>query len=225
MKLTLFLLPLLLAACAFPAAPEVVRPADEEPEPSERFEEADRAARAGTGVAERLLPHGVLEFGRRDAPATLLLVTEHHCQYCQDFQKDVLPMLIDTFVGSGGLRIQLVILPLRKYRGSDLAAAGLLCAAEQQRGFAMHDRLSRGRSKTREILVAAARELDLNVPSFEECLESDETRATLETQQWWLRSLAIDFVPTYFLNGEKFVGLPYEEDLRARMEKIIGELR
>src|SRR3989344_1416630 len=77
-------------------------------------------------IAERLLPTGILEVGNRDAKVTLLLFTEHHCRYCKEFQGEHFLNLYKDFIEPGTLKLQIAILPLNKYLGSERAAAGLL---------------------------------------------------------------------------------------------------
>src|SRR3989338_2481400 len=79
----------------------------EEPEPAEtaevRTEKTDKIVveelSSGTGaIAERLLSTGIIEVGSREAPVTLMVFTEHHAKYAQEFQIDQFPRLFKEFI-------------------------------------------------------------------------------------------------------------------------------
>ena len=169
-------------------------------------------------IAERLLPSGFLEIGNRDAPIVLLLYTEHHCRYCKDFFIEQFPKLIAEYVNSGTLRLQIGILPLKKYAASDTAAIGMLCAATQSKGIAMHKLLFELGAKDEKTLLSHAATLELDTALFTQCLHSPDTGATVEREKSIARSLDVTLVPTLFLNGEKSVGLPYYADLKGMID-------
>lgn len=173
--------------------------------------------RTSTGaIAERLLPSGLLEFGSPDAPLTLLVVTEFHCRYCQQFAMELLPRLFVEDVERGTLKINIAILPLRKYERSRAAALQLLCAARSGRGYALHQAFFANPLPATETLPL--KELGIPPEEFTACLGDPETERLMQEQEAWLKSLGVTLVPTFFLNGEKFVGLPYYADLRGRID-------
>ncbi len=176
----------------------------------------------GTGaLTERLLPSGTLEIGNRDAPLALLLFTEHHCGYCREFQSDLFPRLREDFLKQGTVRLEIAILPLKKYAGSREAAGALLCAGQQGKGLAMHEALLKSGNFSEESFLALAKALELDKKTFSSCLVSPETEKLLAEQGAWERSLSVNLVPTFFLNGEKLVGLPSYADLRGRLERAL----
>lgn len=181
--------------------------------------------RTETGsLAERLLPTGVLEVGNPQAPLTLLLFTEHHCSYCRQFLFDLFPRIKTDFLESGTLKVQIAMLPLQKYQKSNEAALGFLCASSQGKGLVMHDALFRNPNKSRDAILSYAVDLKLDTALLDDCMKSARTKALLEGQQTWAQSLGVTVVPAFFLNGEKFIGLPYYPDLKGRMEAALRNL-
>lgn len=174
-------------------------------------------------IVERLLPSGLIEIGDRNAPVVLLMFTEHHCRYCKDFYNEHFPKLLENFINPGKLKLQIGILPLRKYTHSQNAALGLLCAAVQGKGIPMHELLFTLGAKDRQTLLDEAATLELDQDLFVQCLESPDTEKTVERQKSLARSLDVTLVPTFFLNGEKSVGLPRYADLRGMIEEAIGD--
>jgi len=192
-------------------------PAEEQTEEIPQVSIQELASSTGV-LAERLLATGVIDIGRRDAPVTLLLFTEHHARYARDFQLDLFPRLYSDFIESGALRFQIAILPLKKYPQSESAAAGLLCSAMQSKGIAMHHLLSQKLNEERLEPRHYAEELELNMEEFDSCRESEEIQIILKQQRAWAASLDVSLVPTFFLNGEKHIGLPYYADLKGMIE-------
>lgn len=218
MKTRLLCAALVLAACLpieEPAKPQPTGPQ------GEVLEEPAKITETATGaqIVERLLPSGIIEIGDREAPAVLLMFTEHHCRYCKDFQREQFPQLHRDFITQGNLRLQISILPLKKYTGSEDAALGLLCAATQGKGIPMHELLFTLGAPSRETLLSEAATLELDLNLFTQCLDSPDTLRTLERQRSFARSLDVTLVPTFFLNGEKSVGLPYYADLKGMIEE------
>ncbi len=176
-------------------------------------------------IVERLLPSGLIEIGDRDASIVLLMFTEHHCRYCKNFYHEHFPMLLDDFINKGKLKLQIGILPLRKYTNSQSAAIGLLCAATQGKGIPMHELLFTLGAKDRETLMSEAATLELDLELFAQCLDSPDTAKTVERQKSLARTLDVTLVPTFFLNGKKSVGLPQYSDLRGMIEEKMDNVQ
>jgi protein-disulfide isomerase len=170
-------------------------------------------------IVERLLPTGLIEIGDREAPVVLMMFTEHHCRYCKDFYAEHFPLLHRDFVEQGKVRLQIGILPLRKYIHSENAAISLLCAATQGKGIPMHELLFKIGANDREAQLNLAATLELNTVIYSQCLDSPDTLHTIERQKSLARSFDVTLVPTFFLNGVKTVGLPYYADLRGMIEE------
>ena len=210
---------LLLSACIPVEIPQ------EDPLQKEQGEviENESAKDENLKIVERLLPSGLIEIGDRDAPVVLLMFTEHHCRYCKNFYHEHFPLLLEDFINQGKLKLQIGILPLRKYIHSQNATLGLLCAASQGKGIPMHKLLFTLGAKDRETLINEAASLELNLNLFADCLDSPETLKIIEQQKSLARSLDVTLVPTFFLNGEKSVGLPQYADLRGMIKKAIND--
>lgn len=213
----------LLSGCAplLPPTPEELPQQLQEEQAEDIGEQEAVTEEEGTEITlvERLLPSGFIEIGDREAPVVLLMFTEHHCRYCKDFYNQHFPILHRDFIDQGNVRLQIAILPLKKYPDSERAATGLLCAAVQGKGMPMHKLLFELGARDTDVLMSEAVTLELDTELFAQCLESPDTKATIERQKSIARSLDVTLVPTFFLNGEKSVGLPYYPDLRGMIEK------
>lgn len=218
-------LPLLILIATLSACAPIVPPQETDTQPQVIPEEQgdmyenNEIAEEELVVVERLLPSGFIEIGDRDAPVVLLMFTEHHCRYCKQFYHEHLKKLLSKYINEGKLRLQIGILPLKKYIDSERAAMGLLCAATQGKGIPMHELLFELGARDEAVLLSEANTLELDTNLFTQCLQSDDTRRTLERQKSIARTLDVTLVPTFFLNGEKSVGLPYYADLEVMIEE------
>lgn len=185
-------------------------------------EPSSEAVILGNTQGERLLPVGLLEIGDPKAPVNMLLFTEHHCAYCKEFQDEQMPLLLQEFVAQGKLRIQIGILPLKKYLDSDLSAMGLLCASAQNKGLAMHAALFE-KPANADSIMKTTEQLTMDTKAFAACLKSEDTKTMLTAMRSLAQTLDVTLVPTFFIDGEKSVGLPYYADLRGEIEKVLAK--
>jgi protein-disulfide isomerase len=78
------------------------------------------------------IPQDGLSLGRKDAPLTLVEFADLQCPFCRDYAVNVLPQIVDRYVRSGELRLELRVL---RFLGPDSvsAAAGAAAAAQGNR--------------------------------------------------------------------------------------------
>lgn len=173
-------------------------------------------------VSERILPTGIVELGDSGAPHVMLLFTHHSCTYCHTFGDERLPRLIKDFVEQGKLRLQIAQLNIRKYPQSELQLRSLICATAQGAGLDMHGALFNQSTWDEKSMTALARKLNLKETVFTACMHAPGTTAAVQLQQSLAQSLGVTLVPTYFIDGEKFVGLPQYPELRGRVEEALA---
>lgn len=206
----------LLAITLFACTPENKPSQVGEPDSQLHDSQAPELVETGSLLpATTILPSGVLEIGSTEAPHTLLIFTEFHCGYCADFHREQLPRLIADYVDTKQLKLQIVPFVLRKYEHSTELAKAAYCATTQNKGLEVYKNLYDNQSY---------QSIELKAEAFNTCMASKQTIALLEEQKAWADELEVTLVPTFFLNGEKFVGLPYYADLRGRIENILDDL-
>lgn len=196
----------------------------------ETLEYGDGEAVSSTGsllgndnVGERILPTGIVEFGDPAAPVVVLLYTHHSCTYCHTFTDERLPSVLRDFVDRGKVRIQIAQLNISKYPQSQMQAKSLICAAAQGKGLAMHKDLFNQILWDDKAMVSLAKKVGIKETVFTDCLKAPGTAASVQLQQSLAQSLGVTLVPTYFVDGEKFVGLPQYPDLRGRVEAALSK--
>ncbi len=122
------------------------------------------------------------------------------------------------------MQIHIGLFTLDKYPNSLVSAKSMHCAAAQEKGLLMHTLLFEKNSKSKASVLSYAKELELDEEVFDECIENEETEKIILNQKQWAQSMGVKYIPTFFLNGEKFVGLQYYADLRGRIEAELDRL-
>ena len=170
---------------------------------------------------ETLLENGTLVFGSLEAPHTLHIFTEYHCEYCDDFHNDYLSWLKNDYVKTGKLQIHLTLLAFKKYEDSFENQRLLFCAAKQNKGGATHHFLTNAELPNKANLLGNNEVIGLDVDRFSLCINDANTDNLLVSQDTIINQNEITVVPTLILDGEKQTGLPYEADMRGWIKSVI----
>jgi protein-disulfide isomerase len=151
---------------------------------------------------------GTLTIGEKDAPVTMLLFMNHDCAYCRDMEEELLPRLFYEFTAQGKLKIHIIPIPLQKYPDSDRNARLLLCAVRSGSGdVVVHRQLFEGVQ---------------NVSALTDCMKDEAfLQKEMAAQHELIRTFDVTLVPTYVINGQKFVGLPNFADLRGQITEAL----
>lgn len=165
---------------------------------------------------------GILEIGNPDASLLLTVFTNYGCEYCDEFMRDMLPRLGNDFVAAGDLRVQLVIVPLKKYPNSVLESSALLCSTVMEKGQGMHEAIRSAKlparpagGRDRKSLLALAKKMELPIKQFTTCLDSKETKKLLADQQAFINDNTVTLIPTFMIGTDRITGLPSYADLRG----------
>lgn len=173
------------------------------------------SATATGSLAERIADRGMLETGLADAPLTLTIFTNPSCGYCRDFARDHQRRLEQEFVDLGKLKLRFIVTPLKKYPGSTLDAAAMLCGGVFGNGRRMHDALFDAGVRSRKSIVAIAQKLAMPTKQFASCLDAKETKSLLGQQAEFIREHAVTLLPAFLLSNGKNMGLPAEASAKA----------
>ena len=157
-----------------------------------------------------------ISFGNPDAPITMELYTNFICPACGNFATETFGQIKDNYIANGKLKMVFYIFP-----PIELSKAGL-CAEEQGKFIEYHDYVFSHQAQItdEEILKDFAINAGLDGQKFNECYAAPD-KFKDKIQKWFDEGQArgVDATPTFFINGQKFVGAqPYEE-----FQKIIDQ--
>ncbi len=151
--------------------------------------------------------------GDPDAPVTFIIYSDYRCHFCQQFHAETYPKIIDDFVRSGEVKIELRDYPI--LGGSDLSSAdnrsaraveSAMCAAEQDDYIDYHTRLwdnfsADGSTFTDDRLAQYASDAGLDTDAFEACLASDRYLPAIQLSLDGGRALGITGTPTFVIDN------------------------
>ena len=139
--------------------------------------------------------------GESAARLTIIEFADYQCPMCRRHFRDVLPQIEAEYIKPGKVRYVLRDYPLEAVHPQALKAAeAARCAGDQEKYWEMHDRLlDNPRALGPKDLPEHAGALGLDVPSFQQCLDSGRyEEAIREDIEAGLRA-GVRGTPTFFL--------------------------
>lgn len=159
--------------------------------------------------------------GSDDAALTLIEYGDYACGYCTQSYPEI--EKLRTELGAE-MRFIYRHFPIVSPARSELSAEAAEAAGAQGRFWEMHDLLSKepGPKLSENRLVALARTLELDIPSFRTALQhhqhADRINAYLEEG----RSRSVNRTPTFFVNGAHYDGPLDADALRTWVRERSG---
>ncbi|MEE9218422.1 MAG: thioredoxin domain-containing protein [Acidobacteriota bacterium] len=176
----------------------------------------------GKLVRYKIEPDNSPSAGPDDAPVTIIEFIDFQCPFCVRAHGTVERILKEY---AGKVRVVFKQHPLPMHPQAMLAAEAALAAHEQGRYRDMHERLfSISRQLSREAVLAAARDLGLDLERFTTSLDSGKHRATAEAETQQAVSLGATGTPAFFINGRYLSGArPFEQLKSVIDEELSGQ--
>lgn len=156
-----------------------------------------------------------ISFGDAKAPVLIEEYTNFLCPACATFAIETLPQIEENYIKTGKARIVFFIYP-----PIELSRAAF-CVSKTDKFIEYHNYLFKNQTniKQESNIFDAIKDLGINSDQFNECYNSKEAE---EVAKNWLsegQKRGVEATPTFFINGEKFVGAqPY-----ADFENIIEQ--
>jgi protein-disulfide isomerase len=154
------------------------------------------------------------------APVTIVEFFDYQCPFCVKTN----PAIEEAIKNHPGkVRLVLKHLPLSIHPDSALAHQAALAAGEQGRFWEMHDLLFSNPDKVKRAdLLHYAQQLHLNVPRFQKALESGRFHHVIDDDKSLALGLGIFSTPTFFINGQSFIGQLSAEKLNAAIDEALN---
>ena len=184
-------------------------------------------ARADTvDVAELMQPSklGDIAIGSDTAPVTIVEYASMTCGHCADFSVKTFPQIKERYIDSGKVRFILREFPL-----DPLAAGAFMLArcAGKDKYYSLVETLFAQASKwvvpnPLPALFAIAKQAGFTQQSFDECLSNQKLLDDLEeVRKRGAEKFKIQSTPTFFINGERFVGAQPFSEFEKAIEKYL----
>lgn len=147
--------------------------------------------------------------GPANAPAQIVEYIDFQCpactygaKYLSEFAKKY-PSIV---------RLEMKYFPLTMHRHAFAAAQYAECAARQDKFWAVHDGLVNRQEQWKDLTDAKpafeeiAKDAGLNSQKLQRCLADESILEHIKNDKGEGKTLGVQSTPTYFINGEMFVG-------------------
>jgi protein-disulfide isomerase len=162
--------------------------------------------------------------GSAEAPVTVVEFLDFECEAC-GAAFPIVKQMLSEYEG----RVRYVVRDFPGHNNSVLAASAAYAAGEQGKYWEMYDLLFERQTEWGErqesqlpLFVEFAEELGLDAATFRSDLESEQYVDRIRRDFEEGRALGVDATPTFFINGDKFVGVPSYEDLTRLIDEAIA---
>ncbi|MEM8860643.1 MAG: DsbA family protein, partial [Chloroflexota bacterium] len=167
--------------------------------------------------------------GDEDAPITIIEFTDYQCPFCVRHFENTYPAIVSNYVETGIVKYVFKDFPLNFHPEADEASEAARCANDQDRFFDMHDVLFAtqqewsGNPDHMSLFIGYAEELGLEMESFADCLNSGKYTDLVQAQLEEGFALGVTGTPTFFINGNIFVGAQPIQSFGKAIEAILSE--
>ncbi|MEE8294088.1 MAG: DsbA family protein [Sphingomonadales bacterium] len=198
-------LSLVLAACDNSTEPEG---AAEASSTAEAYTGPDYSQVVSGGEVKGTVVFGDITVGNPDAPITMIEYASMTCSHCATFHNSVLPEIKENYVKTGKVkmvfrnfirdRMDLAVAMVTRCYGPDKTFDLMNLYFQRQRQWAVQDAMAE--------ITNVARTAGISRLDLDSCLANSELQAHLLEMQKAGSAAGVNATPTFFINGEKYVG-------------------
>lgn len=172
--------------------------------------------------------------GEPTAKLTLVEFSDFQCPFCGRHVRDTATQLDKDYISTGKLRHVFMDLPLESiHKAAFKAAEAANCAGEQGKYWEMHDRLFENQNKL-QLLTPHAEAIGLDVPKFEECMNSGRQAAAIRQDMAEAQKAGVTGTPTFFLaytdpksskikTVRRLTGAQHYSAFKLEIEKLLAD--
>jgi protein-disulfide isomerase len=168
------------------------------------FEDMRKKANVTVTLAEPPKPRKQVDAkgpskGPADAKVTIVEFSDFQCPFCSR-AKDTVDEVMQAYAGK--VKLHFRHFPLDFHKQAPKAAQASLCANEQGKFWEYHDHLFKNQSGL-EVpqLKDYAKAMGLDQTKFNECLDSDRMKATVDADTMDAQKAGVTGTPAFFING------------------------
>jgi protein-disulfide isomerase len=138
--------------------------------------------------------------GEKSAKVVIVEFSDFQCPFCGRYSTQTYSQVIDEYVKTGKVKYVFRDFPLETIHPLALKAAeASRCAGEQGKFWEMRDRLFKNQQALdAKEMLGHATVLELNVPKFQQCLDSDKYAADVKKDAAEGQKLGVKGTPSFF---------------------------
>ena len=165
--------------------------------------------------------------GSESAPVTIYEMSDFQCPWCARFTLQTMPALEREYIATGKVRLIFVNFPLPMHPNAGPAAELAMCAARQDRFWAIHDLLYRHQDDWKDLrepatyFLGLADSAGLSRDAIVECMRSGAMRAIVQRDADGASRSGAHSTPSFWIEGGILAGAQPIEVFRPILDSII----
>ena len=190
--------------------------------------QVEQSSAAETSPLERRIDGDSMAIGSIDAPVVLSHWTDMRCPYCAVFSRDTMPQVIQEYVDSGKVRIEVHDAAFFGEQ-SERAAVAARAAGEQGKFFEFIAAVYEAAPESghpelpTEQLIGFAKEVGVpNIAQFEEDLQRDDLLLAVRQSTVQAQQLGVSGVPFFAVGEQAFSGAHPIDSFREFLDPILA---
>jgi len=167
--------------------------------------------------------------GAENAPVIVYEFSDFGCRFCALFSLHTYPELRREFVDTGQVRWVSVPFVIGMFPNGETAARAAECAAEQDRYFAMHEKLFETQSewardnKADRLFAGYAKEIGLDQARYASCYAENRGAARTANNTRVAELFGINGTPTFIVDGRMIQGALPIQQFREVLRMTLGQ--
>lgn len=171
-----------------------------------------------------LIGQGSHMTGTKDAKVTIVEFGDYQCPACA-YANPIVQQLLGVYKNNPEVNFVFRNFPLPQHSNSMVAAEAAEAAGAQGKFLEMVDTLYKnqnewsGNPKILEIFSGYAVKLSLDVKAFNDSISQNKFQDVINKDKSDGQALGVNSTPTFFINGEKFVGALSFESFKNKIDE------
>lgn len=169
--------------------------------------------------------------GRADAPVEIIEFADYECPVCAQYAAVTEPDVRKRLIETGLAKYTYYDFPLDMHPNTVSAMLGAACANDQGKYWEMHDRIYMGQlewntqatSNPKKVLEGYAKELGLNVDSWEQCFDARTHLPRIQASQAEAIKRGLNGTPAFIVGDKLIPGNTTFDDLKALVDSAIAK--
>ncbi len=188
---------------------------------------ASGAAPAGDSTARRADLGRVS--GDSAAKLWLVMVSDFQCPYCKQWHDEDFAAVRREYVETGKVKMAFVNFPLPNHANAYPASEAAMCAAAQDKFWAMHDALFTSQQRWAEapkpaaVLDSLAGAAGVNLPALHACMTSGAVRPLIDNDKLRAQAAGVRATPSFMIGDTMVEGAVDLPTMRKAIDAAIAK--
>jgi len=159
------------------------------------------------------------------APVWLIMASDFQCPFCKQWEDANFAGIVKDYVKTGRVRLAFLNMPLSMHRNALPASEAAMCAAVQNKFWALHDTLFASQSQwevlpdPRAKFDSISKALGVDMPQWRGCMAQHAMLALIDADRDRARQAGVNSTPTFFVGNQTLAGA--DANVRAAIDAAL----